>query len=162
MNQPIEKIEVRVQVTVNTSAEKAFETFTRRCHDWWPAGYRLGKSVRTGVTIEPIVGGRWYETGDDGSECDWGKVLVWDPPRQITFAWQISPDFTPEINPNKSSRVDVRFTQISPGKTVIELVHSELERHGDNWMAMHESVSREGGWADILKQFSSLAKQLTT
>jgi hypothetical protein len=30
------------------------------------------------AVIEPGIGGRWYEHGEDGSMCQWGGVLAWD------------------------------------------------------------------------------------
>lgn len=157
MKHKTESTEVRVEVVVLASIEKTFKTFTERCQNWWPKEYKLGKAERRNIVVEPRVDGRWYETGADGSECLWGKVLAWDPPGHIAFSWQIKPDFTPEPNPEKASRVDIRFRENGPASTTITLVHSDFERHGEGWKAMRESVAREGGWPGILAKFSDIA-----
>lgn len=50
---------------------------------------------------------RWYEVGEDESECDWGKVLVWNPPHQVVLAWQISGHW--KFDPNLITEVEVKF-----------------------------------------------------
>jgi hypothetical protein len=35
--------------------------------------YKIGKANAVDAIIEPRVGGRWYERGEDGSTCDWGR-----------------------------------------------------------------------------------------
>jgi hypothetical protein len=50
----------------------AWRVFTERMGTWWPlAVYKIGKVNAVDAVIEPRVGGRWYERGDDGSTCDW-------------------------------------------------------------------------------------------
>ncbi len=149
--------DVRVHVTVHASIDRAFRVFTERCDEWWPRSYRLGEAERTDVLLEPRVGGRWYEQAADGTECDWGRVLTWDPPSRVVLAWQITPRFTPEPDPERASRIDVRFVADGPNRTVVTLVHSEFERHGDDWESMRDGVAHEGGWPGIMKTYADLA-----
>ena len=68
---------VRKAIVVQASREIAWRVFTEQLDTWWPlAVYKIGKAAAVDVIIEPRVGGRWYERGDDDSTCDWGRVLV--------------------------------------------------------------------------------------
>ena len=73
---------VRKTMNVQTPPAVAWRVFTEQMGTWWPlAVYKIGKANAVDAIIEPRVGGRWYERGDDGSTCDWGGVLLWSPPR---------------------------------------------------------------------------------
>lgn len=41
--------------------------------------------------IEGRAGGRSFERGVDGSECDWGRVLDWESLSRIRLAWMRNP-----------------------------------------------------------------------
>jgi len=49
----------------------------------------------------------------DGSECDWGQVLVWEPPARLVLAWQVDGTWSYEPEVEHASRVTVTFT---PGR----------------------------------------------
>ena len=149
--------EVQVRVTVKAPIERAFRIFTERADVWWPRAYRLGKAERTDLVLEPHVGGRWYERTADGATCDWGRILVWDPPRHLVLAWQIGVGFVAETDPERASRVDIRFVEEQPGLTTVTLVHSDFERHGDGWESLRAGVAPEGGWPGSLATFSQAA-----
>jgi hypothetical protein len=63
-------------ITVDVPVERAFRTFTDAFGSWWPAEYHIGQADMATAILEPRAGGRWYEQGVDGSECDWGRVLA--------------------------------------------------------------------------------------
>lgn len=147
---------VRESIAVEAPVAEAFRVFTEDCHAWWPRSYRLGCAERTDVVLEPREGGRWYERTADGKECDWGIVLLWQPPSRLALSWQIGLGFVPEADPKRASRVDVSFTESAANSTTVTVLHSKLERHGDGWTDMAEAVSGERGWGGILGSYAEV------
>jgi uncharacterized protein YndB with AHSA1/START domain len=76
-------------ITVGVPVERAFGVFTGSIGTWWPREYHIRQADMAEAILEPREGGRWYERGVDGSECDWGKVLAWEPPHRLVVTWQI-------------------------------------------------------------------------
>jgi len=79
-------------VTVAVPVERAFRVFTDSFGTWWPPEYHIGQADMAAAILEPRAGGRWYEQGVDGSECDWGRVRAWEPPHRLVVTWQINFD----------------------------------------------------------------------
>src|SRR4029450_11058619 len=69
---------VRKTITINASVEDAFRGSTEGQEPWWPRTHPTGKVPMQKGIIETREGGRCYSIQTDGSECDWGRVLVWD------------------------------------------------------------------------------------
>lgn len=107
------------------------------------------------AVLEPRAGGRWYEIGDDGSQCEWGVVLDWDPPRHVAVSWHLDGDFRYNADARRSSRIDVHFASQPDGSTRVELEHSGLDNHGPTWRQLRKSVT--GGWATLLGRFGQVA-----
>ncbi|HLY54417.1 MAG TPA: SRPBCC family protein [Stellaceae bacterium] len=146
---------VRKSITVKAAPARAFDAFTREIAAWWPRTHHVGKADMRSATIEPRQGGRWYETGEDGSESDWGKVLVWDPPGRVVLSWDLDAQF--QRNPNRSSEVEIRFLAEGAG-TRVELEHSNLERlGGEDGAILRQRVDAPNGWGAILAQYATHA-----
>jgi uncharacterized protein YndB with AHSA1/START domain len=142
---------IRVQAT----PARAFEVFTTRMSRWWPPGYSISptKTPLAEVVLEPRAGGRWYERGTDGSECDWGRVLVWEPPARIVLAWQITAAW--QFDPTLLTEVEVRFEAHEPGTTEIKLEHRRLERMGETAAGMRAVIDSDTGWSGLLKRYTT-------
>ncbi|MFO0739878.1 MAG: SRPBCC family protein [Labilithrix sp.] len=149
------ELTVKKSVVVNVPIAHAFEVFTKRFDLWWPRAHHIGKVDMKEAIMEPHEGGRWYEKGVDGSECDWGKVLTWAPPGKVALSWHLQGDWSYDPDPAHASRIEVTFTEES-GRTRVELVHSGIER-AKGGQALHDGVSAEGGWASLLDLFAKQA-----
>ena len=68
---------------------------------------QIGKANAVDAVIERRVGGRWYEQGDDGSTCDWGRVLAWEPHSRLVLSWDITADW--QYDPMLQTEIEVRF-----------------------------------------------------
>ena len=154
---PILDVPVRKTVTVKASQEHAFRVFTDGIDTWWPREHHIGKLPLKKVIVESKSGGRCYSEQTDGSECDWGSVLVWDPPRRLVLAWKINGNWEYEPEVAKSSEVEIRFTPQADGSTRVDLEHRFFDRLGPAGAAMSAMVESPQGWGDTLRRFADRA-----
>jgi hypothetical protein len=145
---------VRKSVRVDVPIQRAFSVFVERMETWWPATHHIGAAPFERFVVEPRSGGRWYERDKDGNQCDWGMVLDWNPPEQVTLSWHLGMDwkFDPDIG--KSSEVEIRFIEENPSTTLVQLTHSGLERHGEGYELFRERLDGPGAWEGILAEFA--------
>lgn len=147
---------VRKQIVVEASQARAFRVFTEEHAAWWPyASHHIGEAAAETVIIEPRAGGRWFERGMDGSECDWGKVLVWDPPGRLVLRWQIGANW--KYDAALDTEVEVRFVAMGPAQTRVELEHRRLDGYGATAEQMRGIFDSDGGWNGILKHYMARA-----
>lgn len=146
---------VRAQIRVETSPAHAFEVFTGKMGRWWNPAYTINSSPIKDIVVEGKPNGRWYETGEDGSKRDWGKVLVWEAPRGIVLAWQVSADW--QFDPKLVTELEVRFVADGARATRVELEHRNLESYGDKAETMRGMLGSPDGWAGLLKRFGEAA-----
>jgi uncharacterized protein YndB with AHSA1/START domain len=146
---------VTKSIVVDCPVSHAFDVFTNRFNLWWPRSHHIGKADLEKAIIEPREGGRWYERCVDGSECEWGKVLVWAPPGRVALAWHLTAEYAFDPDPARASRVEVTFKD-DGGKTRVELVHEGFDKHA-NGKAVRDSVASKAGWSDIIDAFGAAA-----
>ena len=145
---------VQHSVTVNAPVEKAFKVYTEEFTTWWPPQHHIGAAELAEAVLEAKPGGRWYERGVDGSECEWGRVLAYEPPTRLLLSWQIDGTWQYDPDLDHASEVEVRFTDLGAGRTRIDLEHRGFERHGETGPTVHGGVSAAGGWPMIMERLA--------
>jgi uncharacterized protein YndB with AHSA1/START domain len=158
MSMQAQDTSVQTQVVVDVPIERAFSVFTEDFDSIKPREHNMLAVEIAETVFEPREGGRIYDRGVDGSECQWARVLAYEPPERVVFSWDISPQWQIETDHEKTSEVEVRFIPESPERTRVELEHRNLDRHGDGWESERESVRSEGGWPLYLQRFAELLK----
>jgi uncharacterized protein YndB with AHSA1/START domain len=147
---------VRKTMNVQAPPAVAWRVFTEQMATWWPlAVYKIGKANAVDAIIEPRVGGRWYELGEDGSACNWGSVLSWEPPSRLVLSWDISADW--QYDPDLKTEIEVRFIALGPDATRVELEHRKLDRYGARRDEMRRIFDTEGDWGRLLAAFAARA-----
>ena len=146
---------VRTEIVVEAPVERTFDVFTGSFDRIKPREHNmLGVDIAESV-FEPRVGGRVYDRGVDGSECQWARVLAYEPPNRLVFSWDINPQWQLESDLEKTSEVEVRFVAETPERTRVELEHRFLDRHGEGWDGMREGVRGDQGWPLYLDRLAA-------
>jgi uncharacterized protein YndB with AHSA1/START domain len=157
MNHEVKNILVRKSIVVEAPQAHVFDVFTARQNLWWPRDHHIGACKEFTAMLEPRVGGRWYERGDDASECPWGRVLAWEPPRRIVLSWDIGADWKPD--PALGTEVEVNFIAETPERTRVEVEHRKLERYGEHTEMMRAIFEAPGAWGTQLEAMKRVAEQ---
>ena len=149
---------VRQSVTVPLERERAFGLFVDDFAQWWPTGsHHISERPSATAMLEARDGGRWYERDDQGNECEWGRVLAFERPERIVFAWQLTPEFRYDPDRARQTEVEVVFEERDDGSTRVTLEHRGFEVHGEAGGPMRDSVGGEAGWPELLDLYAAQA-----
>jgi uncharacterized protein YndB with AHSA1/START domain len=145
---------IRTDIVVDAPQDRAFRVFTEQFDKIKPREHNMLEVDIADSVFEPREGGRVYDRGVDGSECQWARVLAYEPPDRIVFTWDISPRWQIEDDLSRASEVEVRFIAESAERTRVELEHRHLDRHGEGWESLSEGVAGDQGWPLYLSRFA--------
>jgi uncharacterized protein YndB with AHSA1/START domain len=154
MTTQTEQTSIRTDVVVEAPIERAFQVFTQQFDKIKPREHNMLQADIAESVFEPRAGGRVYDRGVDGSECQWARVLAFEAPDRIVFTWDISPHWQIEADLERASEVEVRFVPEGEDRTRVELEHRHLDRHGEGWEGLREGVGGAGGWPLYLGRFA--------
>jgi uncharacterized protein YndB with AHSA1/START domain len=158
MTTQAQETSIKTDVVVDAPIEHAFRVFSERFDQIKPREHNMLQVDIAESVLEPRSGGRLYDRGTDGSECQWGRVLAYEPPARIVFTWDISPHWQIETDLDRASEVEVRFTEETPERTRVTLEHRHLDRHGDGWQGLREGVAGDQGWPLYLTRYAEQAQ----
>lgn len=141
---------VRSSVSVPLAPAEAFRLFAHEMASWWPLeSHSVYGEEATGVVIEPRIGGRVYETTDDGRTSEWGIVSAYQPGQRLAMSWH------PGREPGMATQVDIHFAATAEGGTAVELVHTGWEVRGAD--APKIAAGYNKGWKFVLGQYAAAA-----
>jgi Activator of Hsp90 ATPase homolog 1-like protein len=137
---------IRKSVVLPLSPMAAFELFTQRIDEWWPADRRHAQGASS--TIFMLRSGRFYERTPQGHEVELGRVRSWDSPRQILL------DFFIATGPDNPTEVEITFRPLA-NSTEVTVTHrptpasadawdENAPRYGQSWDAVLLALSRAG------------------
>jgi uncharacterized protein YndB with AHSA1/START domain len=146
---------------VRAARQHTFDTFVDTIGAWWPVSpFSAGKDRVRDVTVNKHVGGRVYETWDDGTEVDWGQVLAWSPPERFAMTWIII---------SLPTEVELTFAELGPALTRVSVVHSGWEKLSDEQLAKdcalpggYLSGAFDKGWGLILGRLATAAEGIAS
>jgi uncharacterized protein YndB with AHSA1/START domain len=154
MTTQAEQTAIRTEIVVEAPIERAFRVFSEQFDKIKPREHNMLEVEIAESVFEPRAGGRVYDRGVDGSECQWARVLAYEPPDRIVVSWDITPRWQIETDLARTSEVEVRFISEAPDRTRVELEHRNLDRHGDGWQDLREGVAGDQGWPLYLGRFA--------
>ncbi|PVY96018.1 SRPBCC domain-containing protein [Actinomycetospora cinnamomea] len=148
---------IRQATLVRSDRAHTFDVFVSTIGQWWPLQpYSAGGARVREVSVEPRREGRVYETWDDGTEVEWGRLLAWDPPERLVMTWAATPAPT---------EVELTFTVLGPALTRVAVVHRGWETLTEEQLG--EDCARPGGyrsgafargWSEILGALTAAAE----
>ena len=139
---------LRLDFVVACRPDTAFRLWTEALGTWWPADHTVSGDPAV-VVLEGHRGGRVFERALDGTEHDWGRVTVWEPPRRLGYTWHLG------RRADDATDVEIGFVAGEHGTTVVMIEHRGWERLGeraDEWKDRNRA-----GWESLLPYLAEAA-----
>ena len=95
---------VHKALVVNVPIDEAFRVFTDRFGDFRASEHNLMNSPIAQTVFEGKVGGHIYDRAEDGSECHWARILIYEPPTRVVFSWDIGPTWQLHTTPTTPAK----------------------------------------------------------
>jgi hypothetical protein len=128
--------------------ETAFRLWTEALGTWWPADHTVSRDPAA-VVLEGRLGGRIFERARDGTEHEWGRVTLWEPPARLGYTWHLGG------HPDVATDVEIGFVVGEDDTTVVRIEHQGWERLGDRADAWKER--NRIGWKSLLAHLAQAA-----
>lgn len=151
---PSSRSAVHQEILVDVDRDRAFRVFTEQFDAIKPREYNLLDVEIAETVLEPRAGGDVYDRGVDGTTCRWARVLAYEPTHRLVISWDITVDWRPETDPDRTSEVEVRFLTEGPDRTRVTVDHRNLERHGEGSSTMLPGL--DSGWRVMLGRYAAL------
>ena len=130
---------IQKSVVLPCPRDKAFQLFTERISEWWPATHRMTRDPNSELFLE-ASGRFWVRTGD-GNEIELGRVVAWEPPHRLAL------DFYIGTNPAQPTAVEVTFTD-EGGATRVTVHHRAKPESEELWN--QRAPLFEKSWTTVL------------
>jgi uncharacterized protein YndB with AHSA1/START domain len=140
-----------VALRVPSTPQGAFDAFVHEIGEWWQPNmlfdFTAGKQGR--LAFEPGDSGRLFESYDDGSEFEVGRIVQWYPPSLLAFTWRQA-SFGPEMQ----THVQVTF-EPAGDETRVTVEHTGWDSVPQQHAARHGFPlgvfqAREAEWWQVL------------
>jgi uncharacterized protein YndB with AHSA1/START domain len=141
---------IRMEFEVDCPVDHAFTIWTARTSAWWPLSHTVSTAPGLTVSFEAQEGGRIFERTPSGDEFDWGRIVVWDPPRRLVYSWHLRVDRV------DATEVDISFVPVPGGRTRVEIEHRGWERLGS--VAAPRRAGNLAGWGGLLPHFQAATR----
>ena len=145
-------------VTVSVPAEAAFRAYVERPMEWVPPTHRMTMDTAS-MTIEPRVGGHFYETAADGTEATRGMVVEWAPPSHLAMTWRVGTGWQPLADDEHAPHVEVDFKRAGPTTTEVTVAYTHLERCDPAFADQLFAVLSAPGAGETLERYARVAEQ---
>lgn len=139
------------RIEVPCDQKKAFKVFVEEMHTWWPLGKftvsaMAGAPAKT-ITVDTREGGQIIEIAADGTETLWGEIRKYDPYGFLAMDFHIP---RPNTGHGPFSLVEISFTPMSSGNTLVELKQTGWEVFGNMAEGVHGGYNF--GWKLIFEE----------
>lgn len=139
---------LRLDFVVACRPDTAFRLWTEALGTWWPADHTVSGDPAA-VVLEGHRGGRVFERDLDGTEHDWGRVTVWEPPYRLGYTWHLGG------GPDDATDVEIGFVGGDDDTTVVMIEHRGWERLGERADAWKDR--NRAGWDSLLPYLAEAA-----